>query len=351
MTVRERIQTALRGGRPDQVPWTIYSGLLPQGETAERLKAQGLGVVLSQPVFTAEYPNLEVEERWVEENGQSFRVQTWRTPVGELTQRARLEPGYGSWWTVDHLVKELRDYEVLEFIIRDAVLRPSYEGFQQAEQSLGETGLLMTGVERVPFQRLWIQYTGLERLILDLHTEPGVVEQVLAAMREKDEEAWALVAASPAEFIWCPDNISGVVTGPPLFDRYCRPHYEALARVMHPRGKRLFVHMDGLMRRLRDSVRALPIDIVEAFTPPPDGDLSVAEARRAWEGKALSLNFPSSMHWAPPEEIKACTRQLIDEAAPGDGFLIGVTENIPAQVWERSLTAITETVNEYGRWA
>jgi hypothetical protein len=35
------------------------------------------------------------------------------------------------------------------------------------------------------------------------------------------------------------------------------------------------------------------VDIVEAFTPPPNGNLSVKEARRRRRGKALSINVPS----------------------------------------------------------
>jgi hypothetical protein len=91
------------------------------------------------------------------------------------------------------------------------------------------------------------------------------------------------------------------------------------------------------------------VDVIEAFTPSPDGDLSVAEARAAWPDKVLSLNFPSSVHLSEPEQIRAMTRQLLREAAPGAGFALGVTENIPATRWERSITAITEVVNEAGR--
>jgi len=118
---------------------------------------------------------------------------------------------------------------------------------------------------------------------------------------------------------------------------------------MHKKGKRLVAHMDGMMRCLVDSVRKVDVDIIEAFTPPPDGDLSVVEALESWEDKVLWLNFPSSIHLAEPEQIREITIGLLKEAAPGRRFLIGVTENIPHGVWERSLTTITETINQYGK--
>ena len=64
--------------------------------------------------------------------------------------------------------------------------------------------------------------------------------------------------------------------------------------------------------------------------------------------KVISINFPSSVHITEPEEIRDTTIQLLREAAPGNGFVIGVTENVPRSVGTRSLEVIMETVNEYG---
>jgi len=349
MNIKERIHASLAGEMPDQIPWTIYRGLLPGGDTADRLHSLGLGFVITCGTYSGGTPNVQVEEHTVEEGGVQYRVSTYKTPVGEISQRLRSESGYGSSRIVEHFIKDVKDYEVLEFIIRDAVYRPAYDGFIQAEQHLGDSGFIMTSVERTPIQKLWIQYTGIERMSLDLFDNRVVVERILDAMMSKAREYWAIVADSPAEFVWCPDNITGVVVGPPLFDEFCVPYYNELASVMHKKGKRLVAHMDGMMRCLVDSVRKVDVDIIEAFTPPPDGDLSVVEALESWEDKVLWLNFPSSIHLAEPEQIREITIGLLKEAAPGRRFLIGVTENIPHGVWERSLTTITETINQYGK--
>jgi hypothetical protein len=113
-------------------------------------------------------------------------------------------------------------------------------------------------------------------------------------------------------------------------------------------GQRLAVHLDGRLRVLREAIAAAPFDIVEAFTPAPVGDVTVAEARRAWPDKALWLNFTSSMHLQPEEAIAAHTRQLIEEAGSKRGFAIGITEDIPAQHCARSLRVIARTIREMG---
>jgi len=167
-------------------------------------------------------------------------------------------------------------------------------------------------------------------------------------MKQRNEEIWRIVADSPAELVWCPDNISGDVIGPPWFAKYCAPHYRALAAVVHARGKRIVVHMDGMLRRLVEQIGATPIDIVEAFTPSPDSDLTLAEGRQAWQGKVLWINFPSSVHIASAEKVRKQTLNILRDAAPGDGFLIGITENVPEFAQEQSLTTIAEMVGEYG---
>ena len=348
MNPRERIVTALRGEMPDRVPWTIYSGLLPRGTTERELRNRGLGLVAHQSVYTMERPDVSLAERVVEERDEIVRVRTYHTPVGELTERRRVEPGYGSSWAFEHLVKEPRDYETLEYVVRDTTFHPDYSSFLRAQEEMGSDGVVNTAVLRVPFQRLWIEYAGLDRLLLDLHDYPELVGRVIEAMEEKDWELWQLIATSPAEFVWCPDNLTATAISPRIFDRYFAPHYHALADVMHRHGKRVYCHVDGTTRALVDRIAAIPIDIVEAFTPTPTGDLSVAEARSAWKDKVLWINFPSSVHVEPPEQVAATARDLLRQAAPGNGFLVGVTENVPEFAYVRSLDAITRTIEELG---
>ena len=348
MTTKERIHAALMGQMPDRVPLTTYKGVVTAEDGFDDLIARGLGFLSSCHLHRLGHPNVETSQDDSVVDGVPTRMVRHRTPVGEIWQRSQQEPGYGSFWTVDYFIKDVEDYKVLEFIIRDTKLSPNYDAFRQAEESMGDNGIVMAWTEKVPIQRLWIQYTGIERLSIDLNENLSVVEGVLEAMVDKNREAWNLIADSPAQFVWCPDNITGAMTGPPLFDKYCIPYYNEIADVMHSKDKRILCHMDGMMRWLVDSVRETDLDVIEAFTPPPDGDLPLAEAREAWQGKAISINFPSSVHIFEPEEIKAMTRKLLREAAPGNGFIVGVTENVPKSVGTRSLSIILDTINEYG---
>ncbi len=84
-----------------------------------------------------------------------------------------------------------------------------------------------------------------------------------------------------------------------------------------------------------------------AFTPPPDCDLPLADARCAWPEKTQMVNFPSSLHLQGPEAIRAHARRLLEEG-DGDGhrFMVGVMEDVP----NRGLDTIVPLAEEVATW-
>jgi hypothetical protein len=77
--------------------------------------------------------------------------------------------------------------------------------------------------------------------------------------------------------------------------------------------------------------------------------MTVADARVMWPGKTLFINFPSGLHLESPEVIAAQTRQMLKDAAPGDRFIVGITENVPENRWRESFRTILDVCNEYGK--
>ncbi len=92
--------------------------------------------------------------------------------------------------------------------------------------------------------------------------------------------------------------------GPDRVRDYPCPRWSAFADLLLERGNKIGVHLDANNRLISDTVRNSKLDFVEAFTPPPDCNVSVAEARAAWPKKRLWINFPSSVHLQPEETIR-----------------------------------------------
>ncbi|MEA3401374.1 MAG: uroporphyrinogen decarboxylase family protein [Armatimonadota bacterium] len=339
MTLREQVLAAVRGESGDRVPFTCYQGLLPEGAH----DIENLCLVTSAQIADVETPGVTISAERITPARSRQRMET---PWGVLTREVETEAGYGSSWTKEHWVKGAEDYEIIERVIRGAEVSANRERYRQVRGALGERGVILAWTARAPLQRLWIEYTGIERLAYDLADRPGLVERVLDAMLEQSRRIMQIAAEAEAELIWLPDNITGEVVGPRLFEAYLLPYYREMCEMLLPAGKTPCCHMDGMLGAITDSIGRSPLPVIEAFTPPPDGTLSVAEAAGAWPEKTLWLNFPSSVHLCDLDEIARVTRSLVRQAGDRGGFLIGVTENIPDSVGARSLQAIAQALVE-----
>ncbi len=339
MTLRENVLAAMRGEAPEQIPFTCYTGLAPEG--AEEI--ENLCFIVTARAVTEHTPDVSISS---EEVADGRRLERMETPWGTLTCEREVEPGYGSAYTTDHWISGPEDYAVIEQVIRTTELVPLPDAYADARAQFGDRGIVLVWTPRTPLQRLWIEYSGIERLSYDLADCPEYVGGVLDAMLEQSREVAKIAARSDAELIWLPDNITGEIAGAAWFERYLAPYYEEMCEILLPAGKTPVCHMDGFLGQIKDQIAATPLPVIEAFTPPPDGNLSVAEAFDAWPEKSLSLNFPSSVHLSVPDEIRRMTRDLVAQAEGHGGFVMGVTENIPASVGRTTLEVIGDTLME-----
>ena len=120
------------------------------------------------------------------------------------------------------------------------------------------------------------------------------------------------------------------------------------AEIFHQHGKLIGCHLDANNRAIADLVARTDLDYIEAFTPAPDTDMTLAEAFEAWPGKAIWINFPSSVHVQSAENIAETTRALLDAAKGHPKFLIGITEDVPEDRWQESFLTIMETIEGAG---
>ena len=350
LSPRERTRIALRGGTADRVPFTVYWLMFPRGEAERRLRNAGVTIVERVPLFTVEYLRTELLTREYREDGELVQRRELRTPVGTVWSEHRREQGYRtSWWRTAHFVKSPSDYDVLEYVLNNRVYRPDYEEYLLAERRWGEDGYVIGNTEYSPMNMLIYEFLGIERFSLDLADRPERVLGLYDILRERQRQMFQICADSPAELVLFCGNISQEVVGVERFRRYYLPCLDELAGLLHQRDKLLGCHLDARMASLVEAVGGSDLDVIEAFTPGPTGDVSVAAAREAWPGKVLWLNFPSSVHLEGEARIRQELRRILHQASPGDRFLIGITEDVPEEIWRRSFEVINRGLRRYGR--
>jgi len=346
MTPRGRVEAVLRREVPDRTPFTIYENKLPQCSVERRLRNEGLCIVNRKyPVVEMRYRRVSVERHEYQEDGVTYVRTVWHTPDGDLVRVDR-PAGFTS-WQVEHVFKGPEDYKKLMWLIVDPELVPCYEKFLRAQESLGEDVFLRVGIGSTPLHQIMIGWMGVERFSLEWAERRDEVLKLYHALADRQRRIFPIIARSPALAVNYGGNETPEVMGPPRFREYVIPLYNEAAEVLHRHGKLLGAHLDGNNRAWAQDIAKSGLDYIEAFTPAPDTDMSLREALDAWPDKVLWINFPSSVHLSPVEEVERTAAELIG-TAPKDRFIMGITEDIPEDRWQENLLAISRAINQGG---
>jgi len=330
MNVRHVALKALRGGKPEKVPWNIHHQLLRRGTLERALRNAGLSIVdKGHSAYFSITENVSTESKTVLESGVVTTYTRYHTPVGTLTGKQATGPD-GSPWVKEYPVKKLQDLAVLEFITQDTAHYPDYESILQAQKDLGDDGIVVSRMLRSPLQRLLTEWMGVETFVFLHYDYPEPIEHLLETIAGNDRPAFEITARSPAEVVWSAENITSSITSPRLFESYCRPYYNRMAEILHSEGKLYGLHLDGNLAALVDSPAHTRIDFIEGLNPPPMGDVSIADARAVWPGKVLWVNFPGCVLLSDDEGvIMYFARELLKQGMEGGSFLLTLTEDFP----------------------
>lgn len=347
MTLRDELLTVLRGERAERVPFTIYKWLVPDRESAWRLQREmELTLIDAAPVYIDRHQDVALERREFTQGGKRKALTRITTAVGELTELVEFEPSFGSPWVTKHFIENVDDLRIMTHVLGNTLAEPHYPDYFAQDAAMGERGIVLGAVQPVPVAWMWVQLMGAEvwsEMLIE-HTEEfdELHEALLAGYRRQID----IAAESPAEVIWLPDNVTASMVSPKTFAHYCVPAYDYACTTLRQAGKRTFAHYDGSNRPLRNALAQTGIDVIEAFTPPPMGDMTVAEAREAWPDKVLCVNFPESLYGESAARLEAQTRVYLEQAGDAGRFCIGCTEDFDPALFEHAFGAIGRVLSE-----
>lgn len=347
MTPRQHVEAVLRGREVPRVPFTIYESMIPQCTAERTMRNRGMCIVERRvAAFKTHRPNVKVRSETFRE-GDHDLVRTWyQTPSGTLSTLH--EPaGFTSWWH-ERMWKRPEDYRALLALIQDERYEPSYDALAEAQSRAGEDLIFRSGFGLEPLQSL---ITGTlmktEDFCIQWMENRDEILKLYGALVEKRRQVYPIVADSPVMHANYGGNVIPEIIGPEVFRDYYLPHYNEAAEVMHRHGKLVGCHLDDETSLIAGLVAQSNLDYIEAFTPAPDTDMSLRDAREAWPGKVLWLNFPSSVHLQPDAAVERATFDLLEEVASPQGIIMGITEDIPQNRWRDSCPAIMDGLDRH----
>jgi len=353
-----RINAVLHHQPPDRVPFAPYDNLVPRGEFSRQLGNRGMGLVMRGSTLWEETPHVSTEYR-----RQGDLIQTvYHTPAGDVFTTARSNLGRLSdseSLAEDGLIKTVKDYEPVICMIEDTLYHRDNSQYDDRRRDLGNDGIFVESAFETPYnssRSLFGGNVGFENWIYEQHDHPDHFARLMQALERREEKRVELIAGSPVEYLGC-GSIDGT-WGTVDFTRYELPTYKKFIPYLQAHGKKCFLHAHASnMSRFKAIVAEIHADVIEAFTPPPIGDLSVKEARAAWGAETVIwVNFPETIFYQGAAATRAYTTELLCSDPPGDRLVIGFTEmgfwgavtDDLEKIFKAGTTAILDAIDEAG---
>jgi hypothetical protein len=249
ITSRQRVESVLRGGHSNKIPFTIYECKIPQSVTERELRNRGLCIVNRRSVFSTRRPNVKVHQEIIQEENRQLMRTSYETPVGTLSTLTE-NIGFTT-WVHEKMFKSPDDYKAILFLINDEVYVPIYEDFANAVEMFGEDVICRAGFGLEPMQALitgtFIDMTTFCYEWMDRQDE---ILKLYNALVEKRREIYPLVALSPASHANYGGNVVPSIVNLEMFAKYYVPHYDEAAEIMHKHGKLIGCHFDDNCRLL-----------------------------------------------------------------------------------------------------
>ena len=291
MSSHERLVTALEGGTPDRIPFSPFLAYvwesLPQavqdaGQLAfhHRIGADPLWRGAPCPV-RASLPESVQTRTWHE--GPRRVIETV-TPVGSL-RRAYLKTaaaGDQTEFLVEHPLKTENDYRIQLWIEEHTQFFLDMGPVDEHLAGDGREGLsigMLLPRAKSAFQDMVEHLAGTEELAYALADFADTVEALWEAMVANDLRAAAIALEAPYVYYLTWEDSGTQNYSPRAYRRYIASEVAQWATLLAGAGKRYIQHACGHLEAILEPMKASGAFGVESLSPPPTGNIALAEAR------------------------------------------------------------------------
>lgn len=367
MTERDRLLKVLKGETPDRVPWFADLGHWYRSENGGQWNlfkidncSPGM-IELHREVRAGWYIEVgSLHEEYYEEGVTREReikgdhaIERFITPVGELRMERKWNPLSFSWDISKLMVENLNDLEILLYAIERRKYKPAYENWEMIEQTGREVGLGFPSLGYTGLGSLISYYMGIENTIYALYDESEVIKKYISTYNEKHLELVDIYSKSPAPHVIFTDNLSGDVQSPDLFEMYSFDHYKAISDKFHEAGKTVSTHMDGKLNGIIGLVAKAGIDVADACTPAPTGDLRPVEIREQAGNNMILMGGISPVKWLPVTSEKdfiTHVREWLDLRKISSRLVLSAGDQVPPGTELKRIKQVCDLIEEYGRY-
>lgn len=367
MTERDRLLKVLKKEIPDRVPWFADLGHWYRAQSdkpwdlfAISNRTQGM-IDLHKEVKAGWYIEVGALHREVyvdgvrRERGLSgdMAIEMFITPLGEIRMERKWNPISYSWDIVKLMVESVKDLEILTYAMERKHFIPEYENWNLIEQAAGDIGLGFPSMGYTGFGSLISYYMGIQNTVYAVYDYPEAVKKYVDICNRKHLELTDLYCKSQAPHIFFGDNLSGDVQSPELFLKYSFNHYKEIARRLHAYGKTVSAHCDGRLNNIMNLIAKTGVDVADACTPAPGGDLTPCEMRHQAGNELVLFGGVSPNMWLPQTKERDFiehVKKWLELRKVSPRLVQSAGDQVPPGTELKRIKLMADIVEEYGRY-
>ncbi len=277
-------------------------------------------------------------------------VTTIETPVGSQVSVSRRYANSLASHFVRWPIETKADLRVATWRAERTVWRWDQAAFDRVLGFWGDLGAPTMYMPRVNIQDLFINTMGVEQAVFALFDWPHAIEPYFRALDESHDRMIAVINASPIEIVNFGDNLHCGTLPPDWFRRFVLPAYQRRCARLHQAGKFVHAHWDGNTKPLLPLARETGLDGIEAITPLPQGDVTIAEIKDALGDDMFLLDGLPAVYFDrtfPVSRLEEATHELIERFAPR--LILGISDEISSTGDIGRIRIVGDIVARYNR--
>ncbi|MBC7289490.1 MAG: hypothetical protein H5T86_15895, partial [Armatimonadetes bacterium] len=329
-TAKERLLTAMRGGRPDRVPVVVrgvrpwddawvqsrHASYAPLIDAVARLCDWEAYWGVGARLHTAEPIPTRVETE--EEPDWTVHTTYLRTPAGELRMRHKTSKRGLPGMQIEFPVKEVEHVDWVLAVPYKPVY-PGLESLHQLHQAVGDRGVVIVSMSD-PIAYVH-ELLGSELLAIWSIEHPDIIDTLVQEFTRRVADTLSYLLEGKAAEVYGfsgEEYLSPPLAAPRHFWRWVVEPERSFGEMIHAAGYIFWVHCHGPLRSALRGFVEMGVDCLHPVEAPPMGDVTLRQARQVVGSMCLEGNIQIGDIYAASEaDVRQLVRQAIEEGAAG----------------------------------
>ena len=226
-----------------------------------------------------------------EENDGLRAIETFATPVGELTQVVERRPDLNAGFIVKPMLETEDDLRPYRYILEAETTVATPDAARKWLDTVGGRGIAMQPGCNIPFKRLLYSFGPEKFLVMAMEGLSDAVLDLFPLIHAKGLAEAKMLADSPIQVINHQGSWDIGQLSPKLFGEYYVPYLKEYTDILHETGTLSGDHISGHdVIPFTEQFEASGMDFLYGINLTPDSAPGLRDLTDRWEGKLLMVH-------------------------------------------------------------